>query len=43
MCDLVRRRSLSVTHEGNDDEDEDEGRNTVGFNYQLESLPLLNN
>ena len=35
-------KDLSVTTE-EDDEDEGEGHNTVGFNYQLESLRTLNN
>ena len=34
-------KSLSLTPE-DDDEDEGEGHNTVGFNYQLESLRTLN-
>ena len=35
-------KSLSVTPEF-DDEDEGEGHNTVGFNYQSEILRILNN
>ena len=45
ILDPERKRgikSLSVTPEG-DDEDEGEGHNTVGFNYQVESLRILNN